>query len=217
MKERKLYALLILLFSFLVFGFAIVNNRKKQFIEIAKNYKTYNQEINGRTVITDSEKYQWTIFLCTYMGEDVMGYHIEIDSSFFSRAKDSISPHGNKLYKLYVKDQTSYDNIFNQQPIGQTIVKETWNVKEIPSDRSTNFKNAIQNSNDGYWYVPTNPSQLFIMFKEEPSNLNDQGWVYGIVDIESGRIPKILSQGNISSCISCHQGTKYDRLFGYKK
>ena len=216
MKDRKISTGLILLFSFITFGFILIDNKEKRLIEIASNYTTYSQDINGKLVVTDSTKYKWTIALCAYMGEDVMGYHHEIDSSYFSRANDSISPHGNKLYKLFVKDQKSYDYIFNSQPIGQTLVKETWKVKQIPRDSLAYFKDAKQSSNDGNWYVPTQVSQLFIMFKEEPSELNDKGWVYGIVDIEGNTKPKVLSQGNISSCISCHKGTKYDRLFGNK-
>jgi hypothetical protein len=216
MKKRKYVTGLMLLFSFITFGFVFIKNRESRLIEIASNYKTYSQDIYVRAVVTDSSKYKWTIALCTYMGEDVMGYHHEIDSTFISRANDSISPHGNKLYKLFVKDQKSYEYIFNQQPIGQTLVKETWNVKQIPSDSISFFKDAKQSNNDGNWYVPTQVSQLFIMYKEEPNELNDKGWVYGIVDIEGKRKPKVLSQGKISSCISCHQGTKYDRLFGNK-
>lgn len=216
MKERKIFTRLLLLFSTISFGFISFDNREKQLTEIASNYREYSQDINGRLVVTDSTKYKWTIYLCTYQGEDVMGYHFEKDSLFFSRANDSISPHGNKLYKLFVKDQNSYDYIFNTQPIGQTLVKETWNVKQIPKDSISYFKDAIQSRNDDNWYVPTKVSQLFIMFKEEPSDQNDKGWVYGIVDLEGQRKPKVLDQGKISSCISCHQGTKYDRLFGNK-
>ena len=216
MKNGKFYTVLILLFSLISFGFLFVNKREKQLIVIANNYRSYSQDVIGRLVVTDSSKYKWTIALCKYMGEDVMGYHHEVDSTFYSRVNDSLSPHGNKLYKLFVKDQTSYDYIFNTQPVGQTLVKETWNVKEIPRDSVSYFKDAKQNSNDGNWYTPTKVSQLFIMYKEEPSELNDKGWVYGIVDIEGSRKPKVLSQGKISSCISCHQGTKYDRLFGNK-
>ncbi len=65
----------MLLFSFITFGFVFIKNRESRLIEIASNYKTYSQDINVRAVVTDSSKYKWTIALCTYMGEDVMGYH----------------------------------------------------------------------------------------------------------------------------------------------
>lgn len=204
----------MLLFSFITFGFVLTRNSEGKLIEIASNYKTYSQDVNVRIVVTDSSKYKWTIALCTYKGEDIMGYHHEIDSTFISSANDSISPHGNKLYKLFVKDQKSYDYIFNEQPIGQTLVKETWNVRRISNDSVSSFKDAVKSKKDNNWYVPTKVSQLFIMFKEEPSEINDKGWVYGIVDLEGTQKPKVLDQGKISSCISCHQGTKYDRLFG---
>lgn len=216
MKTKKHYSAFMLLFSFITFGFVFVRDKEEKLIEIAHTYRSYKQDINYQVVVTDSVKYKWTISLCAYLGEDVMGYHHKMDSAFFSQANDSISPHGNKLYKLFVKDQNSYQSLSNPQPVGQTLVKETWNVKKIPLDSVNLIKEAVQSKKDGNWYAPTQVSQLFVMYKEEPSALNDKGWVYGIVDIEGNSKPKVLSKGNISNCISCHKGTKYDRLFGNK-
>lgn len=218
MKHLKLQSFLLLFISPLAFGFVLIgiNDHETKLIEIADEYKTYNRDVNVRTVVTDSSKYKWTIALCAYLGEDIMGYRHEFDSTFFSKADTAISPHGNKLYKLFVKDQSSYDYISNIQPIGQTLVKETWNIEEVNKDSTVLYSDAILSMNDGKWYRPSTVSQLFIMYKEEPHESNDNGWVYGIVDIENKSKPKVLSQGNISSCISCHKGTKYDRLFGSK-
>lgn len=208
------HLLWILLFSFLTLGFIFVANKEDQLIDIAHNYRSYNQDVNSRIVVTDSARYKWTIGLCVYMGEDAMGFYRVYDHTFISKANDSLSPHGNKLYKLFVKDQQSYDYLSREQPIGQTLVKETWNVRKVDPDSAFLFVDAVKNKNDNHWYVPTTVSQLFIMFKETPDESNDKGWVYGIVDVEGNRAPKVLSQGNISSCIACHKGTKYDRLFG---
>lgn len=218
MKRLKSRPFLLLFFSFLAFGFVFnsIQDQETQLIAIANEYKTYSQDVSVRTVVTDSSKYKWTIALCAYHGEDIMGYHHEFDSTFFSKADTAVSPHGNKLYKLFVKDQSSYDFISRTQPIGQTLVKETWNIKEVDQDSSSLYTDAILSENDGKWYRPSTVSQLFIMYKEEPNESNDNGWVYGIVDVESKSAPKVLSRGKISSCISCHKGTKYDRLFGSK-
>jgi len=216
MKQFKIQSFLLVLFTFLLFGFVVLDDRDNQLTVIASEYQTYSRNVDARIVVTDSSKYEWTIALCGYYGEKTMGYHHEVDSTFFSNADSIVSPHGNKLYKLFVKNKSSYEFLSAAQPIGQTIVKETWNVKLISEDSLSLYDNAVLSKNDNHWYVPTTVSQLFIMYKETPSESNDDGWVYGIVDVESSASPKVLSKGNISSCISCHKNTKYDRLFGRK-
>lgn len=216
MKNSNVRISLLVVLIIITLGIANSDPRDERLIEIANNYKSYNQDVDPKIVVTDSSKYKWTIYLCAHQGEEIMGYHYEYDSTFFSNADTITSPHGNKQYKLFVKDQSSYDFISKAQPIGQTLVKETWNVQPVSKDSLARYKNAMLSKNDSNWYVPTTISQLFIMYKEEPANHNDQGWVYGIVDVENELKPKVLSKGNISSCIACHKGTKYDRLFGRK-
>jgi hypothetical protein len=51
--------------------------------------------------------------------------------------------------------------------------------------------------------------------KEKESRNNDKGWVYGIVSLEKPNISSaVLANGKLSTCIGCHAGTKYDRIFG---
>jgi hypothetical protein len=191
-----------------------INDEQQERLKIiSKYYKELFGDRSGEIIVTDSSRYKWTIALCAYINEDLMGYHFAKDSVCFSRVDNLKSLHGNKLYMLYVKDKESYfNNLKMKQPIGQTIIKETWNVKEVDSS-SNMLKN--RNLNDGKWYSPTTVSQLFIMYKELPSSENDNGWVYGIVDIEKGSEGiKVLTSGKLSNCISCHKDTKYDRIFG---
>ncbi len=195
-------------------GFAVFPDHEDKLLNIAKEYKSYNQKVSGELIITDTAKYEWTVAMCVTMSEEESGYHIKMDSSFFSRPMAAKSPHGNKLYQLFIKNKSAYDEIQTDQPIGQTLVKETWDVQQVNIDSLTHYLDAVQSENDSNWYRPVSVAELFIMFKEEPSKENDQGWVYGIVDLKNESEPKILSQGNISSCISCHKDTKYDRLFG---
>lgn len=211
---QKIFNYFLLIFAVVLCGFAISSRNEDKLIEISKEYKNYNRKVRVETVVTDSTKYRykWTVALCTYIDKETMGYYHKTDSLFLSLPVNS--PHGNKLYKLYVKDENSYSKLDTIQPKGQTIVKETWTTKEVSRKELYNYPNAILNRNDFRWYRPDKISELFIMYKEKESELNDKGWIYGIVNIENGSSPKVLSHGKISNCISCHHQTKYDRLFG---
>lgn len=191
-------------FLVLVFSISFKSNsdQKVRLLEIARDYKNY---------AAYARSMKWTISLCRPQLSPS-----EMDSlHFLSEADPKLSPHGNKLYKFFVKDMSSYkDTTIKNQPFGQILVKETWNVKAVSS--KSVFENALTakyNENDRKWYTPTTVSELFIMYKEKDSNSNDKGWVYGIVSLEDNSV-KVLTNGKISSCISCHKGTKYDRIFG---
>ncbi len=193
-------------------SFTTTNTPNEQLLKIAGEYKTYLRYDN---VTNDNAALSWTVTTCA----SISSLQKNIDSLHFSKASSSVSQHGNKLYKLYVKDLRSYtDTTKKMQPLGQVLVKETWNVHEIPKDSiSTTLYAMKQSKNDGKWYTPTTVSELFIMYKEEKNEKNDEGWVYGIVSMESPKSKAtILENGKLSTCISCHKGTKYDRIFGTK-
>ena len=64
-----------------------------------------------------------------------------IDSFHFSAPGKKQSPHGDKLYKFFVKDVKSYqDTAVKQQPFGQALVKETWKVKEVRKEEVIKYK-----------------------------------------------------------------------------
>lgn len=214
MKITPILSLIIL--AVLTCGFSQYESSEERLMDIAKEYKTYHQNIDSKLIVTDSSKYKWTIALCSAPQKGDRGYYHEKNSVFFSEAYKEKSPHGDQLYKLYVKDLEHYQNIENGQSLGQTIVKETWNVQKVPEDSIYEYNFVRQSQKDSNWYRPVSVSQLFIMYKEAPSENNDEGWVYGIVDLENDEDPQVLSKGNISTCISCHKNTKYDRLFGRK-
>lgn len=201
-----------------------VETQEEQLVKIAKEYKSYSRFNRYKTIITDSAVWNWTIALCIQLDKtDTLrssGQKHVIDSLHISKASSDASPHGNKLYKLFVKDIVSYnDTTIKFQPIGQVLVKETWNVRMVSEDSVSELNSAVKQSlNDKNWYTPTTVSELFIMYKEPKSNNNDEGWVYGIISLEDKDEPvKILSSGKISSCIGCHKETKYDRIFGASK
>jgi len=156
----------------------------------------------------------WTVVGCATPPQG----HPDPTGFYRSKAVPQLSLHGDKLYKLYIKDLPSYVNtLIKEQPVGQVIVKETWTTSKIDPDSLLANPLAKQNMNDKSWYIPKTVSELFIMYKEKENSENDKGWIYGIVSLEDeSKEPKVLTQGKISNCINCHSGTKYDRIFGAK-
>jgi hypothetical protein len=198
--------------------------------EVAYDYKTFNKIdadfYQQNSFIDSAEKidsaakrkldsinWAWAIADCTSKNAK-----LPADDFHMSLAEKGKSPHGNKLYKFYIKNVDAYfDTSVKQQPHGQVLVKETYNVAAVLQDTAIrrNFP-MRKNLNDGKWYYPTTPSELFIMYKEDKNDENDEGWVYGIVDIQNKKRSKVLFNGKISSCIGCHKGTKYDRILSRK-
>jgi len=207
---------------FLLNAYTLPEDSIDEFETIAKEYRNYTLFENQTEQIYDSVAYQkfikWTISLCTTTIQkspnDHIGFSIKADSFLLSKAKIADSKHGNKIYKLYVKDYDAYISKLIEQPIGQVLVKETRNVHQVDSSEKGKLK--LKNQNDLKWYSPTTVSQLFVMKKEKKTDNNDEGWVYCIIDIET-RKTQILEKGNISNCIGCHKNTKYDRIFGQSK
>ena len=226
MKRSNITILIFIIgvfFSITSISFTKKETQKERLLQISEEYKAYARYDNTRMVITDSAAWNWTISLCTTTPQTSpyksSGTQIIVDSLHISKPNMASSPHGNKLYKLFVQDIKSYrDTTLKFQPLGQVIVKETWNVKAVSKDSVSKLNASVKQSmNDGNWYSPTTVSELFIMYKEHKSENNDEGWVYGIINLEDKiEAAKILEKGKISSCIGCHSGTKYDRIFGGK-
>ena len=207
-----IFSALGIIISLTSISFTNKDTQNDQLLKIANEYQNY---FRYDDVVNDSSDLKWTIQLCApaYINDPI------IDSLHFSKSNPLVSQHGNKLYKLYVKNLNSYSNPTKKiQPLGQIIVKETWNVRKIRKGRIAKNNRAIkQSKNDGKWYTPTTRSELFIMYKEQKSEKNDEGWVYGIVSLGTNKSKTtILENGKISSCINCHKDTKYDRIFGTK-
>ena len=104
--------------------------------------------------------------------------------------------HGRKLYYLYAKDREAYRMVQSlDQPVGQVLVKESW----VPAPTST-FQRP----------VTAEQGPLFLMIKTGEAD-SDQGWIYATATPDG---KTITSSGKLASCMECHQGAKYDRLFG---
>jgi hypothetical protein len=244
MYKKIILLSLVSLIVLLNLSFGKKKTKKDKLTAIAKEYKKYTQyfslsyKFKEDTLFRDKKapkmakdpasfdtsKLKWTIALCMLPPKPPkpMPFHrVQIDkveTHLMSEANPVQSPHGNKLYQLFIRNYAAYTNAKSKnQTVGQVIVKEVWNVQAIQHDTSKHSLSQIQSSNDGKWYTPTTVSQLFIMYKEKQDSTNDKGWVYGIVDIEDNKPkPVVLFEGKISTCMSCHANTKYDRMFGLK-
>lgn len=117
------------------------------------------------------------------------------------------SPHGEKLYHLYVSDPDAYAlaAVGSQDaPVGLTLVKEAHHVySDIQAHGPTGTREVKR----------AGPiSDLFVMMKVgEAGTLDtDAGWVYAT----ASPFGEIESIGMIESCIRCHEEAENDRLFG---
>jgi hypothetical protein len=111
-------------------------------------------------------------------------------------ASRDFETHGRKLYYLFAKDREAYRLCRElPQPVGQVVVKESWAPAATSSYR-----------------CPTagEKGPLFMMIKTGDPD-SDAGWIYATATPDGSRI---TAWGKIASCMECHQGAKYDRLFG---
>lgn len=146
------------------------------------------------------------------------------------RARDSAAgpatPHGRKLYQLFVQDPEAYgarptaalwtDETVDDAPealaFEQVIVKHAYVPEAIDADAAaaTTVSALGPVERDGQWYAPRGDAGLFVMFRpREPVAPTDDGWVYAGVQPDG----TITGAGRMASCMACH-GRHEDRLFG---
>lgn len=184
--------------------------QKQNLLRIAQEYRQY------RSYEEPEDTLQFTLAFCDpriiNLADTNNSKHMR-----FSNADWKRSEHGHEVYELWVKDLDSYiDTQVKQQPEGQVIVKETWALREMPTDSvGITTLPVIREYPFEVWLTPTTLSTLFVMYKDSRDKSSDKGWVYGVVDVKDG-IPSasVIRNGKLSNCIACHKGTKYDRIFG---
>jgi len=202
---KKILVFLFLILSIALLSMAIRTNPvDEELLKIAKEYRTYS--------LYNNENY-WTLELCAPMRFPSQ----EGDSLHISAADPDKSPHGNKLYKLYVKDLKAYERHWEKQPEGQVLIKEVWNTRIVLDEDSVDKGKVVAKRSliDREFYTTTTRKELYVMYKTKPSEENDEGWWYGIIDIEQGTDKaKVIESMKINRCIKCHQQNKADRIFG---
>jgi hypothetical protein len=141
-----------------------------------------------------------------------------------SAARDA-TPHGRKLYQLYVQDPEAYGarptaKLWEPDPmdaragarIEQGVVKRSYiPVRlEAPEIDPSPFDGLGPAEMDGELYAPGGDAGLFLMFRPMDAVAEtDAGWVYATVTPEG----EITGAGRMASCMSCHTRHE-DRLFG---
>lgn len=131
-----------------------------------------------------------------------------------SKSRDK-GTHGRKLYFLYVKEALPYYSVAeNDQPIGQALVKESFEAIPITLEEKSALDktDASQTvSKDGEHWRLGPPRDLFVMYKLDPATPNtDEGWVYGTSSLDL----EVSSAGRVASCMECHIDATRDRMFG---
>lgn len=136
----------------------------------------------------------------------------------YSRSTDN-SPHSGKLYLMFAAQLDPYmDADKSASPVGQVIVKESWQAK-IKNESDAYFKDHAsgkQITNEatrgGQKFSQGDPKELFIMYKLDPDTPGtDKGWVYGVVATDKR---SVIASGKMANCMECHVDAGPDRLFG---
>jgi hypothetical protein len=134
---------------------------------------------------------------------------------------DDETTHGRKLYYLFAADGYAYrlvDANAPASPVGQALVKESWEAEEVKTASLTTQLHACGQSVVPFatdvdkTYKAAKKQELFIMFKVDPGTAGtDNGWVYGTV---TGDGKQVTSVGRVEKCMNCHQESRCDRLLG---
>lgn len=147
-----------------------------------------------------------------------------------SESEDA-SSHGRKLYFLFAKDPDTYRAAgielvdegaraaLANRLVGQALVKESWHqavvrtaeAPKLDPRNSDPHKASVEYADRGeYAYRTGEQADLFVMYKLAPATPGtDQGWVYGTVSPDGGRV---TSSGRVASCMRCHDESTRDHL-----
>lgn len=126
---------------------------------------------------------------------------------FSSRSNDS-STHGNKIFKLFAKNDPNYAYDI-AQPEGQTLVMQTWFAEKTHT--SLGDGKSLRTGDTDY-LKPSTSKEFFIMLKSNSKEYaTDSGWVYGEVSADG---KTVIQKGLVASCMKCHDQSKTDRMLG---
>lgn len=181
-----------------------------QLQEIARTYASL-------PTVDGSSQAEWSraMGLCRM---PIEGLDYRVGQVRFSFSKDPAT-HGDKLYFLHAKDRNAYlKPPASGSPVGQFIVKESWEPKEIEAEAVRyqcvrELKSIGKNPvalKDGKTYLASHMTGLFILAKLDPKTEGtDNGWIYGTVTPEG----TVTASGRVGYCMRCH-ASKPDRLYG---
>ncbi len=196
-------------------------------LEIARTYQSYGLPV---------EEMRLTNVICAFHPTTSVAGVIPPDRVAKVSAGPDSSPHGKKLFYLFVKEPCPLHDDGSgvvRQPVGQAVVKEGWTPEELRDDgrpvESASVRRKVKVRRAGQWaeqelefwpyvraggrlYHARQKAGLFVMYKEGPGTPGtDEGWVYGTVTAD-GRT--VTSAGRVATCMGCHKDAPHDRLFG---
>ncbi len=191
-----------------------------------------DENTRRRSILDAAREYRDFEFVYTTPNWSPLDCRRPEKSGTFSASAESTT-HGQKLYFLFVRESMAYwmASRLATQPIGQTLVKETWLPVEVDPDDplvaihsgesvESNVGNPhddnplIPVQRDGKSYQPGSKGPLFIMhYLGKYAHDIDNGWIYATLTPDALSITAI---GRIESCMKCHNDAPHDRLFGMK-
>jgi hypothetical protein len=197
-------------------------------LEIARSYESYGMP---------DEKMRLTNVICDFSPDRFIQGLTPADRIAQVSSASDATPHGQKLYFLFVKEprpvgQPREGQPATPEPVGQVVVKEAWVPEEVQEGERTAEAEGSQRKlkvrRDGQWveeevsfdpyvrsdgrlYHAKEKAGLFVLFKVDPGTPDtDGGWVYGTVTPDGKHV---TSAGRVASCMGCHREAPYDRLF----
>jgi hypothetical protein len=199
----------------------------ERLLEIARTYPSYRRE-------NAAMDFKLAIRQCSFALTSAPSFPQDESPDLTVSSSRDASTHGMKLYLLFAKlplPNSVVDVPARWNPVGQSVVKETWLPEEIKDDgkplKVVRRKVKVATNNgleervekfvpyvrkDFRLYHACKRAGLFIMFKVDPKTPGtDEGWVYGTVTAD---LKNVTSAGTVPSCMKCHQKAPYDRLFG---
>lgn len=129
--------------------------------------------------------------------------------TFQSRSPGS-SPHGEKIFDLYVSDEAQYHAAVHGAtvPVGFTAVKQVWQTPPVRRDPGS------EPPIPAGLIAPRDVFGFFVMTKRDPTEPGtDEGWLYGVVKPTG----EAIEWGPIPSCVGCHREATGDRMLGLDK
>jgi hypothetical protein len=205
-----------------------VSSFEGRLLEIARSYESYGMP---------NEEMRLTEVMCAVApSRPIQGLTTAGHVAKASSVPDS-SPHGKKLYFLFVKEPRvvglpGETRPVSVEPVGQVVVKEAWVPEEVRDGERPagpgDMRRKLKVRRGGQWveeevafdpyvrrddrlYRAKEKAGLFIMFKADPGTPGtDEGWVYGTVTPDG---KQVTSAGRVESCMGCHRDAPHDRLF----
>jgi len=164
------------------------------------------------------DELRWAPWLC----------RMPLASAARQSATEPGTPHGQKLFFVYARDRNAYLRTTTTRAraaLGQVVVKESFHPLEVATQDPTVHPDAPSGpgehgaagsafpyrplERDGHRFGTGTFAGLYVLAKTGGRG-TDHGWQYGTLAPDG----TITAQGQVASCMGCHDDAPHDRLFG---